>query len=49
MPAPAHYLADEAKREAIVEARRLIAPLQKRIERLEKIIELICPDKSDDV
>lgn len=36
MAAPAHYLADQAERNAIEAARKMVAPLLQRIEALEK-------------
>lgn len=38
MAAPAHYLADEARRLAIAEAREMITPLIERITALEKLV-----------
>lgn len=36
MGSPAHYLSDQAERNAIEAARKMVAPLLQRIEALEK-------------
>lgn len=48
MSQPVFSIVDGAKAELRNEFRRMIDDLKKRIERLEKVVEHICPDKSSD-